>query len=265
MAEVAYGSLGFGTLLALRPSMSSTRALGAVLVGIGVALLATPAHADQNLAASDNGQVNCLASAKDLTRISLVGDQFVSISKADTGIPTEDFKVVHDPKRGDIYLSIPEGYSKPSINFFGISDKGFVYKFVCKPGGADAEQVFVTNLAINNDKAGDWEARTTPEATAMRLVSAMQSFEQVPGFSISQSSLEPHIINNVELQLIGEYRGNDVSGRILRVKNVGEKPLKLDENTIAGKGIIAFSASLDVLPPGQVTTIYLVEQNGGSR
>ena len=162
MAEVAYGSLGLGSLLALRPSMISTRVAGAVLVGVGLALLATPAFADQNLAATDNGQINCVASAKDLTRISLVGDQFVSISKADTGIPTEDFKVVHDPKRGDIYLSMPEGYSKPSINFFGISDKGFVYKFVCKPGGADSEQVFVTNLAINSDKAADWENRTTP-------------------------------------------------------------------------------------------------------
>lgn len=265
MAEVAYGSLGFGALLALRPSMSSSRALGAMLVGIGVALLSAPAHADQNLAATDNGQINCLASAKDLTRISLVGDQFVSISKADTGIPNEDFKVVHDPKRGDIYLSIPEGYSKPSINFFGISDKGFVYKFVCKAGGADAEQVFVTNLAIDNDKAGDWEARTTPEATAMRLVGAMQNFEQVPGFNISQSSLQPHKINNVELQFIGEYSGADLSGRILRVKNMSDKPLSLDENTIAGKGIVAFSASLDLLPPGQVTTIYLVERNGAAR
>ncbi len=265
MAEVAYGSLGLGSLLALRPSMISTRVAGAVLVGVGLALLATPAFADQNLAATDNGQINCVASAKDLTRISLVGDQFVSISKADTGIPTEDFKVVHDPKRGDIYLSIPEGYSKPSINFFGKSDKGFVYKFVCKPGGADSEQVFVTNLAINSDKAADWENRTTPEATAMRLVSAMQSFEQVPGFSISQSSLEPRNVNNVELQIIGEYRGADVSGRILRIKNLSDKPLKLDENTIAGKGIVAFSASLDVLSPDQVTTIYLVERNGGSQ
>ncbi|TXH08033.1 MAG: conjugal transfer protein TraK [Candidatus Moraniibacteriota bacterium] len=265
MAEVAYGSLGFGAVLAVRPSMTSTRYLGAVLLGIGAALLASPAFADQNLAAKDNGQINCVASAKDLTRISLVGDQFVSISKADTGVPTEDFKVVHDPKRGDIYLSIPEGYAKPSVNFFGISDKGFVYKFVCKPGGADAEQVFVTNLAIDDDKAADWEARTTPEATAMRLVSAMQGWEPVPGFNISQTSLEPRTVNNVELQVLGEYRGADVSGRILRVKNTGDKPLKLDENTIAGKGIVAFSAALDVLPPAQVTTIYLVERNGGSQ
>lgn len=265
MTAVAYGSVGFGTLLALRPSLNSTRTIGAVLVGLGAALLASPAFADQNLAATDNGQINCLASAKDLTRISLVGDQFVSISKADTGIPTEDFKVVHDPKRGDIYISIPEGYLKSSINFFGISDKGFVYKFVCKPGGADSEQVFITNLAIGSDKAADWEARTSPEETAMRLVSAMQTWEQVPGFSISQSSLEPRNVNNVELQILGEYRGADVSGRILRIKNLGDKPLKLDENTIAGKGIVAFSAALDVLPPTQVTTIYLVERNGGSQ
>jgi conjugal transfer pilus assembly protein TraK len=266
MAEFAYGTLGFGALLMGRPSRGVGKACGAVLCGLGFAFLfAAPALADQNLAAQDNGQINCIASAKDLTRISLVGDQFVSLSKADSGIPTEDFKVVHDPKRGDIYLSIPEGYSKSSVSFFGISAKGYVYKFVCKAKGDDAEQIFVTNLALGNDKARDWESTQTPEETSMRLVSAMQNWQQVPGYNISQASLEPRIFGNIQLQMIGEYQGASAIGRIIRVTNKSDKPIKLDEKTIAGKGIVAFSAALAELPTGQTTTIYIVQRNGAAQ
>jgi conjugal transfer pilus assembly protein TraB len=41
--------------------------------------------ADQSIPAADNGTVACLASAKDLTRISLAGDQFASVSKIGAG------------------------------------------------------------------------------------------------------------------------------------------------------------------------------------
>jgi hypothetical protein len=100
--------------------------------------------ADQSIPAADNGTVACTASAKDLTRISLAGDQFASVSKISTGNPAEDFKIVNEPVRGDIYISVPDGFTKPNLSFFGTTRKGFVYKFLCQVRGNDAEQVFVT-------------------------------------------------------------------------------------------------------------------------
>jgi conjugal transfer pilus assembly protein TraK len=110
------------------------RALGIALMGVGLAS-AAPAYADQTLLVADNGTVHCEASAKDLTRISLKDDQFASVSKVQAANPADDFQVVNEPLRGDIYLSVANGFSKPTI-FFGTTRKGFVYKFICAVGGS---------------------------------------------------------------------------------------------------------------------------------
>src|SRR3546814_3298169 len=70
-----------------------SRCMGAGLVAIAVLLVAQPARADQTIMASDSAQVDCQASAKDLTRISLVEDEFASVSKISTGNPIDDFSV----------------------------------------------------------------------------------------------------------------------------------------------------------------------------
>ena len=85
------------------------RLVGVALVGLGIVGMAEPALADQNVLAADNGTVRCDASLKDLTRITLKDDQFASVSKIQTGSAAEDFQVVNEPLRGDIYLSVGSG------------------------------------------------------------------------------------------------------------------------------------------------------------
>ena len=90
-------------------------------------------------------------------------------SKITTGNPAEDFKIVNEPVRGDIYISVPDGFTKPNLSFFGTTRKGFVYKFLRQVRGNDAEQVFVTNTAVKAEAARDWDVRSSPEDTAVRL------------------------------------------------------------------------------------------------
>lgn len=86
MAELAWGAIGAGTVLAGRPLAIAGRPVGAVLICFGaLCLAASPAMADQSIPAADNGTVACVASAKDLTRISLAGDQFASVSEVSVG------------------------------------------------------------------------------------------------------------------------------------------------------------------------------------
>ena len=78
--------------------------LGTVIVAGSLLAMSKPAMADQTLMASDNARIDCIASARDLTRISLVGDEIASVSKLQTGNTSEDFSVVNEPVRGDIYV-----------------------------------------------------------------------------------------------------------------------------------------------------------------
>src|SRR3546814_7571297 len=102
----------------------------------------------------DNSRVACVASDKDLTRISLIGDEFASVSKVQPTNPLDDFSVVNEPTRGDIYLSVPEGFRLKLLSFFGTTKKGYVYKFGCRIEAIEAQQIFVSNpLAMAKTEA----------------------------------------------------------------------------------------------------------------
>jgi conjugal transfer pilus assembly protein TraK len=90
----------------MRALLFSTIALAATL-----GLSPAPAFADQFQMAADNARVPCAVSRRELTRFSLVGDQFAALNKIAAGTPYNDFSVTHDPLRGDIYLSVPDGFA----------------------------------------------------------------------------------------------------------------------------------------------------------
>ena len=263
MAQLGWGAIGVGAVLAGRPYAITGRPVGAALICLGTLCLAAPAVADQSIPAADNGTVACIASAKDLTRISLVGDQFASVSKITTGNPAEDFKIVNEPVRGDIYISVPDGFVRPSLSFFGTTRKGYVYKFVCQVRGNDAEQVFVTNTAIKAEAARDWELRASPEDTALHLAQAMYRSETIEGFDVRQTVLAPVRVGKLEVQQILEYRGSALKGLVLRVRNTGRDALPLDESMLAARGTVAFMTPVSELAPGQAAAVYLIQSNGG--
>ena len=244
------------------------RCLGTILLGAGL-LTASPALADQTVVASDNGAVQCDASKLDLTRISLKDDQFAAVSKVTTGIATEDFSVVHEPTRGDIYISVPEGYSRQTISFFGTTQKGYVYKFVCQVSGNEAKQVFVNNAEL----AKPPKPAVQVDAVAMRsnlpldqqaigLVKAMFEQRPVDGFDIRDEPRTPVNVGTLKVQLLSEYNGLTMAGRVLRIENTGQEPVVVTDELIASQGAIAVSISNASLQPGQATGAYVVVPAG---
>src|SRR3546814_8299186 len=87
------------------------RVLGVTMIGAAI-LTAQSARADETVMVEDNSRVACVASETDLTRISLIGDEFASVSRVQPTNPMDDFSVVNEPTRGDIYLSVPAGDRK---------------------------------------------------------------------------------------------------------------------------------------------------------
>ena len=269
-AIYAFGSAALGTALSTRTFCWLSRIAGLALIAVAVFVFASPAFAagDQTLMASDGAQVSCTASSKDLTRISLVGDEFAGVSKINTGNPSDDFSVVNEPVRGDIYLSVPEGFGRQVLSFFGTSKRGYVYKFQCRISGDQAVQVFVSNPAIAKAEAA--EAGTTtnvaavasPQEAAVTLVQAMYANKSVDGFEMRQRSLKPVYVGNLKVQMIAEYRGEAMTGRVLRIENKGTAETTLTESTVAPASALAVSIAEPKLAPGRVTTAYLVSRNG---
>ncbi len=243
--------LASGAPLLFRIDSHFLRGLGAALFSVGFVMAATPAFADENILAVDNGEVRCRASKADLTRISLKDDRFVSVSRVQTGVEGQDFSIVHEPTRGDIYISVPEAYAKPNISFFGTTQKGLVYKFDCQIGGDSAVQVFVANADIENPSAKPevLTASGSLQDRAVGLVRAM--FEQ-----------RPVTVGDMKVQLLTEYRSPTMTGKVLRIENASSSPIALREELIAGDGAIAVTISNPNLASGQATAAYVVVPAG---
>ncbi|MEV8995897.1 type-F conjugative transfer system secretin TraK, partial [Klebsiella pneumoniae] len=94
-------------------------------------------------------------------------------------------------------------------------------KFVCRIAGEQAVQVFISNPTIAKDKAGDATpqlAAANPQETAVELVQAMYSNSVVDGYEMRQRALRPVYVGTLKVQMIAEYRGTDLTGRVLRIE-----------------------------------------------
>jgi len=254
-------TLGAGSVLAVPTRCHAQRWAGIGLLGAVLLALPRPALADQSLLVADNGLVQCEASLRDLTRISLKDDQFASVSKIATGIASEDFTVVNEPVRGDIYLSVPDGFTKRTISFFGTTRRGYVYKFACTLAGDEARQVFIANADIEHPAAAAEAvpANLSQQDAATRLVRAMAEQLPVDGFDVAWKPLAPVMAGTLRVQALGEYRGVTLVGKVVRVENRGTKAVTLREDAVAPADAIAVSIAHAELAPGQVTTAYIVE------
>lgn len=268
MSPVICGcGIACGASLLARPLDLGGRVIGAGLVTLPVLLMATPALADQTVMASDNSRVDCIASSRDLTRISLVGDEIASVSKLQTGNASEDFSVVNEPVRGDIYVSVPEGFSPKVLSFFATSKKGYVYKFACRLAGAEAQQVFVANPAIAGDKPGDTPitAAADPQEQAVRLVQAMFTSSIPDGYRMRQPVLNAVTVGDLKVQMIAEYRGDTLVGKVIRIENKGRAPAVITEKVVAPSNAVAITIAEPNLAPGAATTAYIVLPAGAAQ
>lgn len=240
--------------------ISKRRRAGALILScIG---LAQSAHADQFKQAADGASIDCAVSARELTRFSLVGDQFASVSKISSGFPYNDFAVTNEPVRGDIYVSVPETYAAARISFFATTKKGYVYKFGCPIERIEAQQIFIANPGIATDAATRWEDETPVNETAVRLVQAMAGGSAIEGYQVRQSATPPARAGAFEVQLIADYRGASLAGRMVRIANRSSKRQSIGTRDLASPGALAVAIANPDLEPGASTTAYVVGPNG---
>ncbi|WP_430386380.1 type-F conjugative transfer system secretin TraK [Blastomonas fulva] len=230
-----------------------------------LALSATSAKAaDQFRQAADGSSIECAVSARELTRFALIDDQFASVSKISSGTPYNDFAVTNEPLRGDIYVSVPETFAARAISFFATTRKGYVYKLACKIEPIPAVQIFIANPAIAQGKAADWERETPLSTSAVRLIQAMANDRAVDGYEVRQSASPPARVGDLEVQLIADYRGGSLAGKVIRIANRGATQMTLAERDIAPADTLAVTIVNPVLDPGSSTTAFIVGTNGGS-
>jgi conjugal transfer pilus assembly protein TraK len=260
-AALAASGLALANHGALRRPDPGYRLTGIAVIALTLAPV--PALADQFVEAADNATIDCELSRGELTRIALVGDGFANVSKIASGYPYNDFEVTHEPVRGDIYISVPPQYASDRVSFFATSTAGYVYRFACRLGGAEASQLFITNPALATPDAAEWEAGTSPDETAVRLIEAMASDAVLPGFAARAELSRPRRTGTIEVQQVAQYDGDALIGQRFTLRNLGAEPIALGEEREAPAGALAFAYGRDVLGASEVTSAFLVFAKGG--
>ena len=113
--------------------------------------------------------------------------------------------------------------------------------------------------------AGQRAAGAAPasgEEQAISLVQAMYANRIVDGYEMRQRSLRPVYVGDLKVQMIAEYRGSEMTGRVLRIENKGAQEATLTEASVAPASSLAVSIAEPRLAPGKVTTAYLVSRTG---
>jgi conjugal transfer pilus assembly protein TraK len=126
--------------------------------------------------------------------------------------------------------------------------------------------VFISNPAIAKADAAEAGPRGVQQASsqdrAIELVQAMYGGRIVDGYEMRQRSLRPVYVGDLKVQMIAEYRGSEMTGRVLRIENKGTQEATLTEASVAPASSLAVSIAEPRLAPGKVTTAYLVSRTG---
>lgn len=230
--------------------MISLMALAAAMLSPIIAL------ADQHVPVSDGGEVQCYLAAKGVTRISLVGDAFAASVRRPVGDGAADITVQSEPTRGDIYVSVPDGFPNGAVSFFAISRKGFTYKFRCTLTPTDAQQIFVENPASTGG-ADTRSAAQVWEAPVL-LLKAMTAKLPLTGYVVTNSEAKATRVGPLQVLSQATYDGPDMLGKVLQITNLGPKDIDVSEADLSPPNALLASVTHPHLRPHEVTEAFVV-------
>ena len=236
-----------------------TRILHRLFMGV-IIVIAFPVlvQADQFLKAADNAALNGVVSKSEVTRISFTGDDVASIQKIKPTNPQDDFSVAHDPVTGDIYVTLPVGFSSKFVNFFATSKRGFTYKLVLRVSDIPATQIFVQNPVAGSPRAAQFERKQPYRQTLVKIIRAMWNREVLPGYEITWQRRNRIKAGPLRYHQIGLYDGSNLVGRIYEVENSSAKPVRLSEGLFETGYILAVSIQQRDIAPRSITNVFVI-------
>ena len=93
----------------------------------------------------------------------------------------------------------------------------------------------------------------------------MAGQQVVPGYRMERNALVPVTAGTLTVQLLAEYRGVELTGRVIRIENTGKTAVELTEAQVAPQGAVAVAIANPKLEARQVTTAYVVVRKSGPR
>ncbi len=196
-------------------------------------------------------------SAKELTRVAVENGKIRSIIVSDGEVAIEK-----DEERGQVFLR-PLVLNKP-INARFITSTGRTYSIVMQAVDIPQEDVIIRDAALRSDRALSKEERSGAggHSKPMKtLITAMAAEEPPTNIDINQVNQEVALWENTRFILIAVYKDRNLVGERYQLSNTGTDRIRVVEQELYRKGVLAVAIENMTLDPGQSTSIYIVRRN----
>lgn len=223
------------------------------------ALAAFNAYALQTIEPVEGHNSFVRISAKETTRLVVEGGKIRSLIATDGELAVEK-----DEERGQLFLR-PAILDKP-INVRVITSSGATYNLIMQAVDVPQEDVVIREpfAARNGSAAVPRNGRATSDnlLPAVRgLITAMALEEPPAGVEIRTMNREFALWENTRFVMTAAYTERELVGEKYRLTNTGKNPMRLVEQELYRKGVVAVGVENMQLEPGQATTVYVVRAN----
>lgn len=223
-----------------------------VIAAVLVAAISPFAHALQIVEPVEGHNSFVKISAKELTRIAVENGKLRSLIVSDGELAVEK-----DDERGQIFIR-PLVLNKP-INVRLITSAGRTYSLVMQAVDIPQEDIIVRDPVSKHERTTIGDGKPNSHSAALKaLVTAMAGTEQPQGIDVKQVNQEIALWENTRFVLVATYTERALVGEKYRLHNTGKERLRVVEQELYRKGVMAVAVENLSLDPGQSTNVYVV-------
>lgn len=200
-------------------------------------------------------------SSKETTRLYVDGGKIRSLIATDGELTVEK-----DEDRGQLFIR-PVVLNKP-INVRVIAGSGSTYNLVMQAVDIPQEDVVIrepfsvrADRSPNGNGNGKKGASSSMDRTVRSLVASMALEEPPSNVDVRPTKQEFALWENTQFVMIAVYNERELVGEKYVLTNTGKAPMRLAEQELYRKGVVAVAIENMQLEAGQSTNIYVVRSN----
>lgn len=218
------------------------------------ALASASANALQTVEPVEGHNAFVKISAKETTRIAVEGGKIRSMFATDGELTVEK-----DEDRGQLFIR-PVILDKP-INIRLVASSGATYNLVMQAVDIPQEDIIIREPFAAKTKSagtGKREVGSNLTRTVRKLVAAMALEEPPNSVDFRTTNQEFALWENTRFVMTGKYVERDIVGEKYVLTNTGKSTIRLVEQELYRKGVVAVAIENMQLDAGQTTNIYIL-------
>jgi len=229
------------------------------LIGIVCVLSVWAAHAAQIKAAKDNQTILVNISAKQPTRIFVLGDRIIKTYGIEGA-----YEINKDENKGEIFVQPTLAYQQKTISLFIATEHGHSYTLSLIPTDSPAENIELKPISPARQYANRWERNSPYVQTLINLINAMVEEKRPEGYAVIDmgEGKARKLSSGLTLQLLTIYRGDHLQSEIWLLKNCSKKTRLLHAKEFSQKNTRAISFEDEVVESGDEIYLYRVVDHG---